>query len=174
MLDGQLQHRYYLLCIWSLWIFYSLIYWLQCLGKYLIAEMFNKNEFIFFSSKRYDEVYNDTKNIWHSQQYLFTREYYTRSPFFPPITFFYDVYNLSRMGYFAIRRICLKKSSDPRAKVFSKSRFSFVIWDFIIIFLLEMIPTNKDVIQEWYEFEGASTYEYAHAEVKAAKIASTT
>jgi hypothetical protein len=37
-----------------------------------------------------------------------------------------------------------------------------------------MIPINKKVIQEWYEFEGASTYEYAHAEVRAARMALTT
>jgi hypothetical protein len=37
-----------------------------------------------------------------------------------------------------------------------------------------MIPINKDVIKDLYEFEGASTYEYAHAEVKASKMASTT
>jgi hypothetical protein len=37
-----------------------------------------------------------------------------------------------------------------------------------------MIPINTDVIQEWCEFEGASTYEYAHAEVKAAKMANAT
>ena len=36
-----------------------------------------------------------------------------------------------------------------------------------------MIPVNKDVERRWYEFEGASTYEYAHAEVKSAKISST-
>jgi hypothetical protein len=37
-----------------------------------------------------------------------------------------------------------------------------------------MIPINEDVIKEWYEFEGASTYEYAHAEVRIAKMASAT
>lgn len=34
-----------------------------------------------------------------------------------------------------------------------------------------MIPKNKDRIKEWYEFEGALTYEYAQAQVKAAKDA---
>ncbi|CAF4447256.1 unnamed protein product, partial [Adineta steineri] len=29
-----------------------------------------------------------------------------------------------------------------------------------------MIPINKNRIKEWYEFEGASTYEYAHIEAK--------
>jgi len=36
-----------------------------------------------------------------------------------------------------------------------------------------MIPTNKDVIKDWYEFEGASTYEYAHQEVKESKVAAS-
>jgi len=36
-----------------------------------------------------------------------------------------------------------------------------------------MIPKNKQRISTWYEFEGASTYEYAHAEVKALKNALT-
>ena len=34
-----------------------------------------------------------------------------------------------------------------------------------------MIARNKNRIKDWYEFEGASTYEYAHVEVKAAKEA---
>jgi len=29
-----------------------------------------------------------------------------------------------------------------------------------------MIPIHEIRTKEWYEFEGASTYEYAHAEVK--------
>ncbi len=36
-----------------------------------------------------------------------------------------------------------------------------------------MIPKDGQRIKEWYEFEGASTYEYAHGEVKASKVAST-
>jgi hypothetical protein len=74
----------------------------------------------FFKSKRFDQVYEDTKNIWHSQQYLFTREYYTRSPFFPPISLLYDTYHLCRMIFFSIRRRCFKKSADRRATIFSK------------------------------------------------------
>jgi len=35
-----------------------------------------------------------------------------------------------------------------------------------------MIPVNKNTLKKWHEFEGASTYEYAHAEVKASKAAS--
>ena len=30
-----------------------------------------------------------------------------------------------------------------------------------------MIPIHEILIKEWYEFEGASTYAYAHNEVKA-------
>jgi hypothetical protein len=37
-----------------------------------------------------------------------------------------------------------------------------------------MIPINKEVTKDWYDFEGASTYEYAHAEVKASKVAAAT
>jgi len=129
---------------------------------------------LYFSSKRFDQVHEDTKNIWHSQQYIFTREYYARSPFIPPISFFYDIYHLCRLTYFTVRRVCFKKPADGRARVFSKFRyfFLFVMQDFIIC--LEMIPINKDVIKDWYEFEGASTYEYAHAEVKTSKVASAT
>jgi len=32
-----------------------------------------------------------------------------------------------------------------------------------------MIPKDKSHIKDWYEFEGASTYQYAHDEVKASK-----
>jgi len=35
-----------------------------------------------------------------------------------------------------------------------------------------MISKDEKRIKDWYEFEGASTYEYAHDEVKAAKAAS--
>ncbi|CAF3638851.1 unnamed protein product [Rotaria sp. Silwood1] len=106
--------------------------------------------------KRFDQVDEDTKNIWHSQQYVFTREYFIRSPFFPPISLIYDVCHLCRMMIFAIGRICSKNSADRRAKVF------------------KIIPINKDFIKDWYEFEGASTYEYTHAEAKASKSTSLT
>ena len=32
-------------------------------------------------------------------------------------------------------------------------------------FFLEMIPENESLVREWYQFEGASTYNYAHDEV---------
>ncbi|CAF0834212.1 unnamed protein product [Adineta ricciae] len=122
----------------------------------LFVNILLTNLLIAMFSKRFDQVYEDTQNIWHSQQYIFTREYYTRSPFFPPISLFYDMYYLCRIAFFAIRRKCFKgKVGDRRAKVF------------------KMIPVNKEVERRWYQFEGASTYEYAHAEVKAAKISST-
>ncbi|UJR22717.1 hypothetical protein I4U23_025751 [Adineta vaga] len=118
----------------------------------LFVNILLTNLLIAMFSKRFDQVYEDTKNIWHSQQYIFTREYYTRSPFYPPISFFYDIYYLARIAYYAIRRTCFKnKIGDRRGKVF------------------KMIPVNEDVEKRWYEFEGASTYEYAHAEVKALK-----
>jgi len=75
---------------------------------------------MWFWSKRYDQVRDDTENIWHSQQYLFTREYYTRSPFIPPISLIYDIYYLCRMLVFLIRtRIC-DGSADRDVRVFSK------------------------------------------------------
>ncbi|CAF1361372.1 unnamed protein product [Rotaria sordida] len=109
------------------------------------------NLLIAMFSKRFDQVYEDTKNIWHSQQYVFTREYFIRSPFFPPISLIYDIFHLCRMMVFAIARVCSKNLIDHRAKVF------------------KIIPINKDFIKDWYEFEGASTYEYAHAEAKTSK-----
>jgi hypothetical protein len=39
-------------------------------------------------------------------------------------------------------------------------------------FILEIIPKDGKCIKDWYEFEGASTYEYAHAEAKTPKTAS--
>ncbi|CAF1432957.1 unnamed protein product, partial [Adineta steineri] len=120
----------------------------------LFVNILLTNLLIAMFSKRFDQVYDDTKNIWHSQQYLFTREYYTRSPFLPPISLFYDIYHLSRTAFYAIRRVCFKKSADGKAKVF------------------KMIPVYENRIKEWYEFEGASTYEYAHVQVKS--LTSTT
>ena len=38
------------------------------------------------------------------QQYLTAREYYTRAPFFPPISLVYDIYQLCRMLFFLIYR----------------------------------------------------------------------
>ncbi|CAF4870469.1 unnamed protein product [Rotaria sp. Silwood1] len=122
----------------------------------LFVNILLTNLLIAMFSKRFDQVYEDTQNIWHSQQYLFTREYYTRSPFFPPISLIYDLYYLCRITFFNIRRICFKKSADPRAKVF------------------KMIPINKSSTKDWYEFEGASTYEYAQTEAKASKTESIT
>ncbi|CAF3948648.1 unnamed protein product, partial [Rotaria sp. Silwood2] len=120
----------------------------------LFVNILLTNLLIAMFSKRFDQVYEDTQNIWHSQQYLFTREYYTRSPFFPPISLIYDMYHLCRVTFFHIRRVCFKKSADRRAKVF------------------KMIPINKSCIKDWYEFEGASTYEYAHTEAKLSKTTS--
>ncbi|CAF4848024.1 unnamed protein product, partial [Rotaria sp. Silwood1] len=49
-----------------------------------------------------------------------------------------------------------RKPADPRAKVF------------------KMIPISKGSIKDWYEYEGASTYEYAQIEAKASKAESMT
>ncbi|CAF3190132.1 unnamed protein product [Rotaria socialis] len=117
----------------------------------LFVNILLTNLLIAMFSKRFDQVYEDTQNIWHTQQYIFTREYYTRAPFFPPISLIYDMYYLCRLTFFNIRRVCFKKSADPRAKTF------------------KMIPIDKSCVKDWYQFEAASTYEYAHQEVKALK-----
>jgi hypothetical protein len=75
---------------------------------------------LIFYSKRFDQVYEEITTIWHSQQYLIVREYYTRSPLIPPIALLYDIYRLGRITVYAIRHSCFKKSSDREAKVFSK------------------------------------------------------
>ncbi|CAF3178228.1 unnamed protein product [Rotaria socialis] len=111
------------------------------------------NLLIAMFSKRFNEVDEDTRNIWHSQQYLFTREYFTRSPFMPPISIIYNIYYLSRMLIFFIRRKFFHGSADRSAQKF------------------KIIAMNKDRLEEWREFEGASTYKYAHNEVKALKAA---
>ncbi|CAF1449983.1 unnamed protein product [Adineta steineri] len=121
----------------------------------LFVNILLTNLLIAMFSKRFDQVYDDTKNIWHSQQYLFTREYYTRSPFLPPISLGYDIYHLCRIVFFAIRRVCFKKSADGKAKVF------------------KMIPINKDRIRIWHKFESASTHEYAHVQAKSLLSIST-
>lgn len=121
MPDGQYQHMYYLPFICFSSIFFLLIYSLQCLGKHCIISFSKIYTLIYcLLSKRFEQVYEDTHNIWHSQQYIFTREYYTRSPFFPPISLIYDLHYLCRLIYFKIKRICFEKSADKRAKVFSK------------------------------------------------------
>ncbi|CAF1229932.1 unnamed protein product [Rotaria sordida] len=112
------------------------------------------NLLIAMFSKRFEKVYEDTRNIWHSQQYLFTREYFTRSPFLPPISLIYDIYYLIRMFVFFIRRKCFDKSADPEAPAF------------------KIIPKKKDIIKEWHDFEDAFTSDYAHGEVKALITAS--
>ncbi|CAF4387224.1 unnamed protein product, partial [Adineta steineri] len=38
----------------------------------LFVNILLTNLLIAMFSKRFDQVYDDTKNIWHSQQYLFT------------------------------------------------------------------------------------------------------
>ncbi|CAF1174559.1 unnamed protein product [Rotaria sordida] len=113
------------------------------------------NLLIAMFSKRFDKVYEDTKHIWHSQQYLFTREYFTRSPFLPPISLIYDIYYLFRMFVFFIRQNVFDLPTDRQATVF------------------KMIAKNKSLLEEWREFEGASTYEYAHAQLKVPKDIST-
>ncbi|CAF2356486.1 unnamed protein product [Rotaria sp. Silwood2] len=120
----------------------------------LFVNVLLTNLLIAMFSKRFDEVHEDTINIWYSQQYLFTREYFARSPFIPPISLIYDIYYLIRMFVFFIRRNIFDKSLDREAKVF------------------RMIAKNKALLEEWREFEGASTYEYAHAQIRALKDAS--
>ncbi|CAF4293763.1 unnamed protein product [Adineta steineri] len=83
------------------------------------------NLLIAMFSKRFDQVYDDTKTIWHYQSYLFTREYFDRPPFFPPISLFYNLYYLGRLFYSWVRRLRSKKSVDSHAKVFSKCLFLF-------------------------------------------------
>ncbi|CAF3768859.1 unnamed protein product [Rotaria sordida] len=121
----------------------------------LFVNMLLFNLLIAMLNKRFEKVYEDARNIWHTQQYLYTREYFTRSPFLPPINLFYDIYYLIRMFVFFIRRKFFYKPSDPEAPVF------------------KMIAKNQSLLDDWREYEGASTYEYAHAEVKALKPTST-
>ncbi|CAF3348541.1 unnamed protein product [Rotaria sp. Silwood1] len=112
------------------------------------------NLLIAMFTKRFDKVYEDTRNIWHSQQYLFTREYFSRSPFLPPISLLYDIYYLARMFFFYIRRKHFQKSADRDSRVF------------------KIISKKKHTIKEWNDFEDAFTSEYAHDEVKALNNAS--
>ncbi|CAF4076017.1 unnamed protein product, partial [Adineta steineri] len=61
------------------------------------------------------------------------------------------LYYLGRLFYSWVRRLRSKKSVDSHAKVF------------------KIIPVSKEKEKKWYEFEGASTYKYSQAEVRALK-----
>ncbi|CAF2070799.1 unnamed protein product [Rotaria magnacalcarata] len=113
------------------------------------------NLLIAMFSKRFDEVYDDTKNIWFTQRYLFTREYFIRSPFMPPISLIYDIYYLVYVFIRWVKRTCLKKETNFRPRVY------------------KIIPTKANIIKTWYDFEESSTNEYAHEEVKAMLTEST-
>ncbi|CAF5180632.1 unnamed protein product, partial [Rotaria magnacalcarata] len=106
-------------------------------------------------SKRFNEVYDDTKNIWFTQRYLFTREYFIRSPFMPPISLIYDIYYLVYVFIRWVKRTCLKKETNFRPRVY------------------KIIPTKANIIKTLYDFEESSTNEYAHEEVKAMLTEST-
>ncbi|UJR26318.1 hypothetical protein I4U23_007656 [Adineta vaga] len=111
------------------------------------------NLLIAMFSKRFDEVYEDTKNIWHSQQYLFTRDYFLRSPFFPPINLVQDLFSLLKMVcIFLIKLKIDREPSKLKRKVF------------------KIIPKHEPLMRKWRDFEAASTYKYAHDEVKASKV----
>ncbi|CAF4758130.1 unnamed protein product, partial [Rotaria sp. Silwood1] len=107
------------------------------------------NLLIAMFSKRFNQTYEETRQIWHSQRYLLIREYFTRSPFIPPISFMWNIYYLIRMLVFFIKRTVSNPSADYEAKVF------------------KMIAKDISISNKWREFEGASTYDYAHDEVKA-------
>jgi hypothetical protein len=117
-------------------------------------------------SKRFEQVYEDAQNIWHSQQYILTREYYSRAPLFPPFSIFYDIYRLIRMVFFRLRKAC-GKSVDRDKKVFSEfERMLVSQCSCSSSTRSEMIALEKEQVDEWGAFEGASTYEYAHIHAK--------
>ncbi|CAF1182839.1 unnamed protein product, partial [Didymodactylos carnosus] len=97
--------------------------------------------------KRFDEVHEDTQNIWHHQQYLYMREYFDRPPFIAPFNLVFDVYDLLLMLYNRIQK-ARKIPTKQKLKIF----------------------INQEVGQKWTDFEGACTYEYAHGVVSTTKI----
>ncbi|CAF3783975.1 unnamed protein product [Rotaria socialis] len=107
------------------------------------------NLLIAMFSKRFDQVYEDTKNIWLTQRYLFTREYFTRSPFLPPLSLIYDIYYLFYVFIRFVRRKYWEIETNFHPTVF------------------KIIPTKAINIKKWYVFEKSSTDEYAHEQVKA-------
>ncbi|CAF3724742.1 unnamed protein product [Rotaria sordida] len=112
------------------------------------------NLLIAMFSKRFNQVYDETHQIWHTQRYLLIREYFARSPFIPPISSMFTIYYLIRMFVFFIKAR-YNSSGDYETTVF------------------KMIAKDKTLINKWRDFEGASTYDYAHDEVEALKVAST-
>jgi hypothetical protein len=70
------------------------------------------------------------------------------------------------MFYFFIHWRRPNKAKDYHAKLFSKMKKFLFLFLHHHFFQIEMIPIDEIRTKEWYEFEGASTYEYAHAEVK--------
>ena len=122
MLAGRLQRMSCLRFKCCLSTFSSRTCWSPCsgnTGRFLHRCQADLSLFNL-SSKRFDQVYDETRRIWHAQQYLFTREYYTRSPFFPPISWVFDIYHLIRNLVFFMRRTCFKGRGDRKARVFSK------------------------------------------------------
>ena len=122
-------------------------------------------------SKRFDRVYDETQNIWYSQKYILTREYFSRGPLFPPFSVLFDVYYLIRLSIFFIRKQC-GMSGDPNQKVFSEFEriFARLITQCSSISRSEMIPEDEAKTNAWGVFEGASTYEYAHTQVKESRV----
>ena len=159
----------YLLFTWCLWIFYSSIYSLPCSGRIpllIVVFLGQSSCCALFSSKRFEEVYEQTQEIWHSQNYAVTREYYLRSPFFPPISLAFDIYSLCRIITFYIRHTCFERAGDYKAKVFRK-KIMKKLERILNWCLVEIIPKrNSSKMQEWREFEEKATYEHAHNEVK--------
>ncbi|CAF1682117.1 unnamed protein product, partial [Adineta ricciae] len=114
------------------------------------------NLLIAIFSKRYDEVYDETKKIWHYQQYFLVRDYFTRSPFVPPISLVMNLASLLRMAYLFV----IKEQIQGKSARFTKKIF-------------KIIPRNESHVKKWCQFEGASTYKYAHDVVKSSKSTTT-
>ncbi|CAF3143645.1 unnamed protein product [Rotaria sp. Silwood2] len=106
------------------------------------------NLLIAIFTKRFEQVYTDAQNVWHSQKYVLTREYFVRSPFLPPISLLCDIATLSRMFYSWTMRKYFDKSVYHYGRVF------------------KMIPTKRDTIKEWNYFEYVFTSEFANDQVK--------
>lgn len=123
-------------------------------------------------SKRFDEVHEDIHNIWHSQQYIFTREYFTRAPIFPPLGGLVNIWYLIRMFVYAIGRNLFDKSSYAYGRKFSKNYMILILLALFLLHInnfllfLGIIAKERAQLKEWHEFERAATYNYAQTEAK--------
>ncbi|CAF4967766.1 unnamed protein product [Rotaria sp. Silwood1] len=114
------------------------------------------NLLIAMFSYTFETVQNQTDHVWHYERYSFIREYFHRSPLFPP---FIIISHLIELIKFLIR-LCQKKNNSNMKKNQTK--------------IFKMIAANHEVDKDWSEFESYATNLYARTKVSGTSSSSTT